>query len=72
MPSALRRAQAKARGKNHIGFKRLNARLASKGAVNSGALAAYIGRKKYGAAEFAAMAAAGRKKAAATRGARKK
>ena len=33
-----------------------------KGVKNPGALAAYIGRKKYGAKKMAAMSAAGRKR----------
>lgn len=41
-------------------FSELSARLAAKGAHNPDALAAYIGRKKYGHAGFAALAAAGR------------
>lgn len=43
-------------------FDRLAAELAAKGAHDPDALAAYIGRKKYGREAFAAMAAAGRKK----------
>lgn len=34
------------------GFKKLKGQLASKGAKNPGALAAYIGRKKYGKNKF--------------------
>jgi len=43
-------------------FKQLTNKLAAKGAENPKALAAYIGRKKYGAKKMAKMAAAGRKK----------
>lgn len=45
-----------------IGFKKLTAMLAAKGAHNPAALAAYIGKKKYGAAGMKAKAAAGRVK----------
>ncbi len=41
----------------HVGFKTLAKQ------VGSEALAAWIGRRKYGAAKFAQMAAAGRRKA---------
>ena len=44
-------------------FKALTRKLASKGASNPKALAAYIGRKKYGAKKMASMAAAGRRRA---------
>jgi hypothetical protein len=40
-------------------FAALKSTLASKGAKNPGALAAYIGREKYGAKKMASMAAAG-------------
>jgi len=42
-------------------FKALKAKLAAKGASNPGALAAYIGRKKFGKAKFAALAGKARK-----------
>lgn len=42
-------------------FKALTAKLGSKGANDPGALAAFIGRQKYGKAAFQAMAAKGRK-----------
>ena len=42
--------------KGYIGFKKLAKK------VGSPALAAYIGRKKYGAKKFAAMSKAGRKR----------
>ena len=45
-------------------FQRLKKRLGrKKGVKNPGALAAYIGRKKYGVKKFAKMGAAGRKRA---------
>lgn len=45
-------------------FQRLKKRLGrKKGIKNPGALAAYIGRKKYGVKKFAKMGAAGRKRA---------
>lgn len=42
-------------------FAKLKGDLADKGAKNPGALAAYIGRQKYGAAKMSKMAAKGRK-----------
>lgn len=42
-------------------FAKLTAQLAAKGAADPKALAAFIGRKKYGKAPFQKMAAAGRK-----------
>jgi hypothetical protein len=44
-------------------FNRLKGKLAKKGARNPAALAAHIGRKKYGKAGMAKKAAAGRRKA---------
>ena len=44
-------------------FKALTKQLAAKGADNPKALAAYIGRKKYGKAKFQSLAAHGRKAA---------
>jgi hypothetical protein len=44
-------------------FTALKGQLARKGVRNPGALAASIGRKKYGKAQFQAMSAAGRKRA---------
>lgn len=41
----------------HVGFKKLKAMLAKKGASNPGAVAASIGRKKYGAEKMANAAA---------------
>ena len=43
-------------------FAALKAELSHSGVKDPGALAAYIGRKKYGAAKMAAWAAKGRKK----------
>lgn len=43
-------------------FARLSEHLARKGVKDPKALAAYIGRKKYGAHKMAAMAAAGRRR----------
>lgn len=42
-------------------FSNLEHSLAKKGASNPGALAAFIGRKKYGAKRFAKLAARGRR-----------
>lgn len=45
-------------------FKALEGKLAGrKGVTNPGALAAYVGRLKYGAKRMASMAAAGRRRA---------
>lgn len=44
-------------------FQKLEGQLAAKGAKNPGALAAYIGRKKLGAAKFNKLSAKGRKRA---------
>lgn len=43
-------------------FKQLKGKLAAKGAKNPGALAAFIGRKKYGASKFAKLSSAGKKR----------
>ena len=43
-------------------FKKLKAKLGKKGAKNPAALAAYIGRKKYGNKKMASMAAGGKKR----------
>ncbi len=45
----------------YVGFKKLTTQLESKGAYNPKALAAYIGRKKYGKEKFQEMSAAGKK-----------
>lgn len=42
-------------------FKKLETSLSKKGASNPGALAAYIGRKKYGTKKMASMAAKGKR-----------
>lgn len=42
---------------NHLGFAKVEAEVAAKGATDPAALAAYIGRKKYGRAGMAALAA---------------
>ena len=42
-------------------FKKLSRQLAGKGVQDPAALAAYIGRKKYGAERFNKLAAKGRK-----------
>lgn len=42
-------------------FKALTKKLSAKGAENPAALAAYIGRKKYGKSKFQKLAAKGRK-----------
>ena len=44
-------------------FKRLTKELEKEGATDPGALAAWIGRKKYGSKKFAKLAAAGRRSA---------
>jgi hypothetical protein len=41
-------------------FKKLEGKLAARGAKNPGALAAFIGRKKYGAKKFASLAKKGK------------
>jgi hypothetical protein len=59
-PSGLRPQTAL--GESHIGFGKLRGQLSRKSGVrNPGALAASIGRKKYGAKGMAARSAAGRK-----------
>jgi hypothetical protein len=47
----------------YMGFKAVEKAVAAKGARNPAAVAAYIGRKKYGKEKFQAMAAAGKKAA---------
>lgn len=47
---------------HYVGFNKLKGQLAKRpGVTNPGALAAYIGRKKYGPAKFNAAARSGRK-----------
>lgn len=53
---------AKAKLGSGARFKALKKKLAGKGASNPGALAAYIGRKKFGKSRFQKLAAGGRKK----------
>lgn len=43
-------------------FKQLKGKLAKKGARSPGALAAWIGRKKYGAKKMSQLSSAGRKR----------
>ena len=43
-------------------FKALSAKLGKQGASNPDALAAYIGRKKYGSTAFAKLSGKGKKK----------
>lgn len=45
----------------YMGFKKLKKSLAAKGAKSPGALAAWIGRKKYGKGKFQSAAAKGKK-----------
>lgn len=45
-----------------VRFRRLKSQLKKRGARNPGALAAYIGRKKYGSKKMAKMSAAGRRR----------
>ena len=46
----------------YVGFAKLRGQLAKKpGVTNPGAVAAFIGRKKYGKAKFQAAAAKGKK-----------
>ena len=52
---------AKAKLGSGARFKALKKKLANKGASNPGALAAYIGRKKYGAKKFAKLSKGGKK-----------
>lgn len=57
-------AKAKPNAKAPLGqggrFAALKGKLASKGATNPGALAAWIGRKKYGKKKFQGLAAKGK------------
>jgi hypothetical protein len=53
---------AKAKLGSGARFKALSSKLAKRGASNPNALAAYIGREKYGKAKFQKLAAKGRKK----------
>ena len=49
---------------HHVGFAAVERSAAASGARNPAAVAAAVGRKKYGAAGMAALAAKGAKKAA--------
>lgn len=51
---------AKAKLGSGARFKSLSKKLANRGAKNPGALAAYIGRKKYGTKRFAKLSSRGR------------
>jgi len=53
---------AKAKLGSGARFKTLKKKLSRKGAKSPGALAAWIGRKKYGAKRMAKLSAKGRKK----------
>jgi hypothetical protein len=53
---------AKAKLGSGARFKALKKKLAAKGATNPGALAGWIGRKKYGPKKMAKLSAKGRKK----------
>lgn len=46
---------------SHVGFKKLEKKLTKKGIKNSGALAAAIGRKKYGKKTMDKAAAQGKR-----------
>lgn len=63
-PGAVTKAnpRMKAQKNPYMGFKKLTSALRRKGAEDPKALAAWIGRKKYGKAEFQRMAAAGKRK----------
>jgi hypothetical protein len=63
LPRRLREGRmAKAKLGSGKRFKSLKRRLASKGARNPGALAAAIGRKKFGKKRFQQLAARGRRR----------
>ncbi len=55
-------SMAKAKLGSGARFKKLKGKLSKRGVRNPGALAAYIGRKKYGAKKFAKLSAKGRGK----------
>ena len=59
---------AKRKTGQHIGFKKLQAKLAAQGVRNPGGLAYKIGVRKYGKAGMAAKSAAGRRRAAKGKG----
>lgn len=54
-------AEEKKKDSGYIGYERLVKKLRAKGSDDPRALAAWIGRKKYGKAEFQRRAAAGRR-----------
>ena len=56
------RQQVMKAGKSGAKFKALTAKLKKRGAKNPKALAAFIGRKKYGKKKMASMAKKGRKR----------
>lgn len=58
--AAQKRAASKKKG-TFVGFKKLSNKLKKKGVNNPDAVAAAIGRKKYGKAGFAKLAASGKK-----------
>ena len=58
----MKRASRKPKLGTGARFKALKAKLSKKGIRNPGALAASIGRKKYGKKRFQKLAARGRKK----------
>lgn len=60
--AAQKRAQKTAKLGSGKRFTALKKSIAASGARNPGAVAAAIGRKKFGAKKFAKMSAAGRKK----------
>ncbi len=68
---ARRRKARKAKLGSGKRFKSLSRKLAKRGARNPKALAAYIGRKKYGKKKMAKMSAAGRKRKSRSRKRRK-
>lgn len=63
--STSRRRKPPGRKGNYVGYRKLKRKLSRrKGVRNAGALAAHIGRKKYGKKKMARFAAAGRRKKA--------
>jgi hypothetical protein len=62
LPSLSMKEEAEQVDEKYMGFEKVKAAVAAKGASNPAALAAYIGRKKYGKKKFQAMAVAGKKK----------
>lgn len=64
---ARKRAARKPKLGSGARFKKLKGQLSRKGVRNPGALAASIGRKKYGAKKMSKLSATGRKRAARRR-----